>query len=57
MDGGKKTDPRFAQTLYDPRFGKMNKKIKKVKIDDRFKDLVHNQEKYDKTQDLYYLNQ
>ena len=55
MDKKKNQDPRFAQAKYDPRFDKMNRKHKKVEIDDRFKGIIEEEDKYDKTGDLYYI--
>lgn len=38
VDGGQeKVDPRFAKVFNDPRFVIAPNKVKKVKIDDRFK--------------------
>lgn len=56
MDKKKNSDPRFAQAIYDPRFDKMHIKQKKVVIDDRFKAIVDEKEKFDNTKDLYLIN-
>lgn len=55
MSKQKEKDPRFKSVNSDPRFHTMPKKEQKVKLDDRFKAVIEQKEKFDNADEFYYV--
>ena len=56
MSKQRESDPRFKAVNSDPRFHSMPKKEQKVKLDDRFKAVVEQKEKFDHADEFYYVD-
>lgn len=55
MSKQKERDPRFKAVNSDPRFHTMPKKEQRVKVDDRFKAVIEQKNKFDNADDFYYV--
>jgi len=53
----KTQDPRFVNANEDPRFQTLPKSKTKVKVDSRFASVVKDKDRFDKTDELYYLEE